>query len=153
MDKICKIRWDRNNFSEVNMTTKKLRDIADGVETTYDIKGGGENRKLLYTNPDPTAQMSTEAMFNESDLDGYTYIEFVVTNTAAQYEVKELCEIEPLKGHGGQFVISYPTSSGLWVRKIYRSSGGVKPGVGVYDIGKTTEDRTQCIVKEAYAVK
>lgn len=152
MDKICKIRWNREDFSEVNMTTKKLRDIEGGVETTYDI-GGGSGRKLLYTNPDPTAQMSTDAMFNASELEGYTFIEFIVTNTAGEYEVKELCEIAPLKAHSGQFVISLPVSNALWVRKIYRSSGAIKPSTGVYEIGKTTEDRNQCIVKEAYAVK
>lgn len=152
MDKICKIRWNKEDFSEVNMTTKKLRDIEGGVETTYDI-GGGSGRKLLYTNPDPTAQMSTDAMFNESELEGYAFIEFIVTNTTGAYEVKELCEIAPLKARNGQFVISLPVSNNLWVRKIYRSSGAIKPSTGVYEIGKTTEDRNQCIVKEAYAVK
>ena len=152
MDKICKIRWNKEDFSEVNMTTKKLRDIEGGVETTYDI-GGGSGRKLLNTIPDPTAQMSTDAMFNVSELEGYTFIEFIVTNTAGAYEVKELCGIAPLKAHSGQFVISYPISNELWVRKIYRSSGAVKPSIGVYEIGKTTEDRNQCIIKEAYAVK
>ena len=153
MDKICKIRWNKEDFSEVNMTTKKLRDIEGGVETTYDIGGGGGSRKLLYTNPDPSAQMTTDAMFNESEIEGYTYLEFTVTNTAGDYDVKELCVIAPLKAHSGQFVISYPISNGLWVRKIYRSAGAIKPSAGVYDIGKTTEDRSQCIVKEVYAVK
>ena len=153
LKRIAGIRFNSEDYIEVNMDDSKLTEITPEGTTEYSISGGSGNRKLLYTNPNPSAQMSTDTMFMESELEGYTFIEFVVTNTTNEYEVKELCEIAPLKAHSGQFVISLPTSNSLWVRKIYRSSGAVKPSAGVYDIGKTTEDRNQCIVKEAYAVK
>ena len=149
--RIAGIRFNSDDYIEINMDDKSLIEVTSDGTTEYSI--GGSAKKLLYTNPNTTAEMSTGTMFNESELEGYAYIEFVVTNTSGEYEVKELCEIAPLKAHSGQFVISYPVSGGLYARKIYRSNGAVKPSANVYDFGKTTEDRTQCIVKEAYAVK
>lgn len=152
LKRIAGIRFNKEDYIEVNMDDKTLTEINPDGTTEYSISGGSD-RKLLYTNPDPTVQMTSDTIFEESELEGYTFIEFVVTNTAGEFEVKELCEIAPLKALSGQFVISLPSSGSLWCRKIYRSQGAVKPSLGVYDIGKTTEDRTQCIVKEVYAVK
>lgn len=110
-------------------------------------------RKLLFENPDTSQEMTGITLFEESELDGYDYISFVVTSTSGNYEVEELCEIEPLKAHGGQFVVSMPTSDHLYCRKIYRSAGAVKVSTAVYDLGKTTGDKAYCIIKKAEAVK
>lgn len=127
---------------------------VDGEETVYDVTGGAKpERKLLYTNPDTTVQMTTDALFQESEILGYEYLIFTVTSTGGDYEVEEWCEIEPLKAHNGQFVISMPTSNALWARKVYRSSGAVKPSASVYDQGKTTENRDYCIIKKVECVK
>lgn len=119
-----------------------------------DASGGGKiERKRLWDNPDPTAEMTAVVMFNESDLEGYDYIAFTVTSTSGDYDVEEWCEIKPLKDHGGQFVVSYPMSNVLYCRKIYRSNGVVKPSTAVYDLGKTTGDKNYCIIKSVDAVK
>ena len=128
----------------------------DGTTTEYDVTGGGGGKiekKRLYTNPDTTVEMSTDGMFDESEIEGYQYLLFTVTDTAGSYTVEEWCEIAPLKTHGGQFVVSMPIGGVLYVRKIYRSSGAVKPSTGVYEIGKTTENRAACIIKSVDAVK
>ena len=122
------------------------------VEVTPE--GGGDvERKTLWENPNPTAEMSGITMFNESELEGYTHISFNVTDVTGSYEVEELCEIAPLKAHGGQFVVSMPTSEHLYCRKIYRSAGNVKVSTAVYDLGKTAGDKNYCIIKKAEAVK
>ena len=127
---------------------------VDGAVTVYDVTGGTKpERKLLYTNPDTSAQMTTDAMFQESEILGYEYLIFTVTSTSGDYEVEEWCEIEPLKAHSGQFVISMPANSALWARKVYRSSGAVKPSVNVYSLGTTTENRDYCIIKKVECVK
>lgn len=145
------IYFNNKDYIEINMETKTLTEIANGETIEYRINNGG--RKLLYENPDTTIQMTSVVMFNESELEGYDYIEFTVTDTSGAFEVKELCEIAPLKEHSGQFVISFPNNNNLFVRKIYRTNGTVKPSTSVYELGKTTEDKTQCIVKCAYAVR
>ena len=144
--------FSNTDYVLLDMDAKTVTSIVDGESTVYEM-GGEIERKLLYTNPDTTIEMTGADMFAESELEGYDYIEFIVTDTDGSYEVKELCEIAPLKAHGGQFVVSMPFTGALYVRKIYRGSGMVKPSTGVYDIGKTTGDRTKCIIKEAYAVK
>lgn len=113
----------------------------------------GSKRKLLFENPDISQEMSGITLFEETELEGYDYISFIVTSTSGGYEVEELCEIEPLKAHGGQFVVSMPISNALYCRKIYRSSGAVKVSTAVYDLGKTTGDKAYCIIKKAEAVK
>lgn len=115
--------------------------------------GSGIEKKLLYTNPDTSQEMTGVTLFNESEIEGYDYLCFTVTDTSNSYEVKEWCEIEPLKAHGGQFIISMPISGGLYGRKVYRSSGAVKPSTAVYELGKTTENRSLCIIKTVEAIK
>ena len=110
-------------------------------------------RKLLFENPDITQEMAGISLFEESELEGYDYISFIITSTSGDYEVEEVCEIEPLKAHGGQFVVSMPAGGALYCRKIYRSSGSVKVSTAVYDLGKTTGDKAYCIIKKAEAVK
>lgn len=127
---------------------------VDGVTTEYDVSGGAKpERKLLYTNPDTTVQMTTDTLFQESEIAGYEYLIFTVTSTGGDYEVEEWCEIEPLKAHNGQFVISMPANNALWARKVYRSSGAVKPSAAVYNLGTTTENRDYCIIKKVECVK
>lgn len=113
----------------------------------------GSKRKLLFENPDTSQEMTGITLFEESELDGFDYISFIVTSTSGDYEVEELCEIEPLKTRSGQFVVSMPTSDHLYCRKIYRSAGAVKVSTSVYDLGKTTGDKAYCIIKKAEAVK
>lgn len=116
--------------------------------------GGGIERKRIYNNPDTTQQMTTDTLFSESEILDYDFLAFKVTNTEGSIEVEEWCEIEPLHHAGGQFVISNPVvGGGLYVRKIYRSSGNVKPSASVFDIGTTTQDKNQCIIKSVDAVK
>lgn len=114
---------------------------------------GGAKRKLLWKNPDTSQEMQGITLFQESELEGYTHISFAVTDTSGSYVVEELCEIEPLKTHGGQFVVSMPTAEHLYCRKIYRSMGAVKVSTAVYDLGKTTQDKNYCIIKKVEAVK
>lgn len=115
--------------------------------------GGGVERKRLYTNEDTTQQMSTDVLFAESEILDYDYLAFLVTNTEGTIEVEEWCEIAPLHDASGQFVISNPIAGGLYARKIYRSGGNVKPSASVYEIGTTTQDKNQCIIKSVDAVK
>lgn len=113
-------------------------------------------RKRLFTNPDISIEMVDEVLFAESEIEGYQYLAFVLTTTSGDYEVEEWCEIEPLKNHGGKFVVSMPGTGGvgdIFCRKIYRSSGEVKPSVKVYELGKTTENREYCIIKSVDAIK
>ena len=110
-------------------------------------------RKLLFENPDTSQEMSGITLFNESELEGYDYISFIVTSTSGDYEVEELCEIAPLKAHSGQFVVSMPITDALYCRKIYRSAGAVKVSTAVYDLGKTTGNKAYCIIKKVEAVK
>ena len=115
--------------------------------------GGGIERKRIYNNPDTTQQMTTDTLFPESEILDYDYLAFTVTNTDGSIEVEEWCEIAPLHDAGGQFVVSNPVSDGLYVRKIYRSGGNVKPSTSVFNIGTTTQDKNQCIIKSVDAVK
>ena len=150
------IRFSQTEYFEVGYdgTNITLSSDINGTKTDYDIGGGGGiERKSLYINPDPTQEMSTDTMFQESEIEGYDFLAFLVTDTSGSYEVEEWCEIAPLKAHGGQFIISMPTSGTLYGRKIYRSSGAVKASIGVYEIGKTVENRAACIVKSVDAVK
>lgn len=119
---------------------------------TVDAESGSK-RKLLFENPDISQEMSGITLFEERELEGYDYISFIVTSTTGDYEVEELCEIVPLKAHGGQFVVSMPVSNALYCRKIYRSSGAVKVSAAVYDLGKTTGNKAYCIIKKVEAVK
>lgn len=119
-----------------------------------DAEGGASiERKELYVNPDTSIEMTGDTLFMESEIEGYDFLAFVVTDTTGSFEVEEWCEIEPLKAHDGQFVISMPNSGPLYCRKVYRSAGAVKPSVAVYDIGKTTGDKNFCIIKSVDAVK
>lgn len=115
--------------------------------------GGGIERKRIYNNPDTTQQMTADTLFPESVILDYDYLAFTVTNTDGSIEVEEWCEIEPLHDAQGQFVVSNPVSDGLYVRKIYRSGGNVKPSTSVFNIGTTTQDKNQCIIKSVDAVK
>ena len=87
-----------------------------------DAEGGtGVERKELYVNPDISIEMTGDTLFQESEIGGYDFLAFTVTDTSGSFEVEEWCEIAPLKSHGGQFVISMPTSGALYCRKVYRS--------------------------------
>ncbi len=118
-----------------------------------DAQSGEIERKRLYDNPDTTQQMTTDTLFAESEILDYDFLAFMVTNTEGSIEVEEWCEIAPLHDVGGQFVISNPVSGALYVRKVYKTGGNVKPSTGVYNIGTTTEDRNQCIIKSVDAIK
>lgn len=118
-----------------------------------DGQGGKIERKRLYDNPDTTQQMTTDTLFTESEILDYDFLAFMVTNTEGSIEVEEWCEIAPLHDASGQFVISNPTGSSLYARKVYRTGGNVKPSAGVYDLGATTQDKNQCIIKYVDAVK
>lgn len=146
MDEYYKIRVD----DDITLTSE-----INGVTTEYDVTGGGSKieRKRLYTNPDTTIQMTGDSLFLESEIEGYEYLSFIITDITGSYEVEELCEIEPLKNHGGQFVISMPVTNNLYCRKIYRSSGSVKPSTSVFDLGKTTGDKNYCIIKTVDCLK
>lgn len=152
-------RFNRDTYAEIDanledFSQSKITATVDGVETEYSLGGGGGvEKKLLYTNPDPTSQMTTDTMFMESEIEGYQYLCFTVTDTTDSFEVEEWCEIEPLKARGGQFIVSLPTNGTLYGRKVYRSNGAVKPSAGVYEIGKTTENRNACIIKTVECVK
>lgn len=146
------VRFTQEDYIEVNMDDMKIVETTPEGSTEYSI-GSELETKTLYTNPDISVQMTTDTLFQESEIIGYDYLIFTVTDTTNSYEVKEWCEIEPLRAHNGQFVISLPFEQSLWCRKIYRSAGAVKPSAGVYDIGKTTENRNACIVKTVECVK
>lgn len=152
MVKKAGIRFNQEDYILVDMESKKITETTPEGEMEYAI-GSGLEYKTLYTNPNPAEQMSTATLFQEGEILGYDYLIFTVTDVANTYEVKEWCEIEPLKAHGGQFVISMPLSNALYCRKVYRSSGAVKPSAAVYDIGKTTENRDACIIKSVECVK
>lgn len=129
----------------------------DGTHTSYDVTGGGGGgieSKTLYTNPDISQRMSGDTiLFAESEIEGYEFLVFTITTTSGDFEVREWCEIAPLKSHSGQFIVSIPIGSTLYGRKVYRTSGNVKPSVGVYELGKTTENRDACIIKTVECVK
>lgn len=151
-------RFNKTTYTLVEIDEEKnitLTADIDGEVTEYDVTGGGGKieRKLLYTNPNTGIEMSTDSMFEESEIEGYEYLIFTVTDTSGSYEVEEWCEIAPLKNHGGQFIVSMPISGELYGRKVYRSSGAVKPSAGVYKIGATTENRNACIIKTVECVK
>ena len=119
-----------------------------------DSEGGGEvERKRIYTNPDPTVEMTGDALFNVPDTDGYNYLSFIVTSTDGATEIEEICELAPLKQLSGQFIISMPGADALYGRKVYRTAGVVKPSVSVYNLGQTTGDRNYCIIKSIDALK
>ena len=156
--KTAGIRFSMTEYYEIGVEDSSitLTGEIDGITTEYDVTGGSSGdieRKRLYTNTNTTVEMSTDTLFNESEIEGYHYLAFVVTDTSGSYEVEEWCEIEPLKTHGGQFIVSMPISGTLYGRKIYRSSGAVKPSAGVYELGKTTENRNACIIKSVDCVK
>lgn len=155
MERKAGIRFSQTDYVALDMESMTLTEVKDGESKDYSIGegGGGIEIKSLYINPDTTIEMPTDAMFNESEIEGYQYLRFIVTNTSGSYEVEEWCEIEPLKNHGGQFVVSMPMSGDLYVRKIYRSSGAVRPSAGVFKIGATTENRNACIIKSVDCVK
>lgn len=146
------IRFTPTHYVEVNLdpNIRTVTEEVDGVKTTYTL--GGE-KKLLYTNPDITTEMTGDQLFLESEIEGYKYLSFTVTDTSNSFEVEELCEIAPLKALAGQFVISQPLDGELWYRKVYRSTGKVLPSTKVYKVGATTENRNACIIKTVYAVK
>lgn len=157
---IAAFRFSKSVYAELdanleNFDNSTLKAVVDGEEKEYTLGEGGSGveRKRLYTNPDTTIEQSTDAMFQESEIEGYQYLAFIVTDTTGSYEVEEWCEIAPLKTHGGQFIISMIVSGELYGRKIYRSSGAVKPSTGVYKLGATTENRNVCIIKSVDAVK
>lgn len=160
MIKNAGIRFNKETYIEIgadleDMSKSTIKTVVDGTETNYNLEGGGGRieKKSLYVNPHPSVEMSTDTMFDESEIEGYQYLLFVVTDTSGSFEVEEWCEIAPLKTHGGQFIVSMPISGTLYGRKVYRSSGAVKPSAGVYEIGKTTENRNACIIKSVDAVK
>lgn len=153
MERKAGIRFNMENYVAIDMDSMTLTEVTPEETKTYEIGGADIEKKRLYTNPDTSVQMTADTLFVESEIEGYQYLVFVVTDIAGTYEVEEWCEIAPLKEHSGQFVISMPISDGLWARKIYRSSGNVKPSVNVYKIGATTENRDACIVKFVDAVK
>lgn len=149
-------RMSPSEYYSVNIDGENItmETEINGVKKDYDVTGGPQiERKNLYVNPNPTAQQTTDTLFMETEIEGFDYLAFMVTNITNDYEVEEWCEIEPLKAHGGQFVISMPISGGLYARKIYRSAGSVKPSASVYELGKTTENRDLCIIKSVDAVK
>lgn len=149
-------RLSPKEYYSIDIDGEKITMTTDinGEKKEYDVTGGGGiERKSLYINPNPTIQQPTDTLFMESEIEGFDFLAFKVTDTTGSYEVEEWCEIAPLKVHGGQFVISMPTSGALYARKIYRSSGAVKPSAAVYELGKTTEDRNFCIIKAVDAVK
>lgn len=152
MERKAGVRFTQDDYIQVDMDNMKITEVTPEGSIDYAI-GGGLEYKTLYTNPDTSVQMTTDALFQEADILGYDYLIFTVTDTSNSFEVKEWCEIEPLKAHNGQFVISMPLSNALWCRKVYRSSGAIKPSAAVYDIGKTTENRDVCIIKSVECVK
>lgn len=149
-------RLSRSVYAEIDANLESfgestIKAVVDGVETEYSL-GSGE-RKLLYTNPDTSIEMSGDTLFNESEILGYQYLIFTVTDTTGSFEVEEWCEIAPLHDHSGQFAISLPMNNELWVRKVYRNSGAVKPSTSVYAIGKTTQDKSMCIITKVECAK
>ena len=136
-----------NDFSNSTVTS----DI-NGVVTEYTLSGTTPERKRLYTNPDTSMQQGSITLFNTTEDEGYSYLIFTVTNTAGDYDVEEWCELQPLREHSGQFVISYPINNKLLCRKIYRTQGTVKTSAKVYNLGTTEEDNSACIVKYVEAI-
>ena len=147
------IRFTPEHYAFIDLDPA-VRTVTEtvGDETTVYTLNSGIERKRLYTNPDTSVEMVEETLFLESEIEGYQFLAFVLTTTTGDYEVEEWCEIEPLKTHGGQFIVSMPLG-GLFGRKVYRTSGLVKPSVKVYELGKTTENRALCIIKSVDAVK
>lgn len=139
--------------NEADFSSSVIKAVEGGVETEYSLGSGGVERKRLYTNPDISVEMTTDTLFNESEILEYQYLVFTVTDTSNSFEVEEWCEIAPLKQRSGQFAISMPVDNELWVRKVYRSSGNVKPSAAAYALGKTTQDKSKCIIKTVECVK
>ena len=149
-------RMSPSEYYSVNIDGENItmETEINGVKKDYDVTGGPQiERKNLYINPNPTAQQTTDTLFMETEIEGFDYLAFTVTDITNDYEVEEWCEIEPLKAHSGQFVISTPIAGGLYARKVSRSFGAVKPSASVYELGKTTENRDFCIIKSVDAVK
>ena len=151
------IRFNPKAYVEINanlddFSTSTVEAEIDGKKTSYTLGGATPERKRLYTNPDTSAKQGSITLFNTSEDEGYTYLIFTVTNTAGDYDVEEWCEIQPLREHAGQFVISYPINNKLLCRKIYRTQGTVKTSAKVYNLGTTEEDDTACIVKYVEAI-
>ena len=152
------IRFDQEHYVQINANLTEFADSIieseiNGTKAIYNLGGGTPERKRLYTNPDTSVQQGTITLFNTSEDEGYKYLIFTITNTAGDYDVEEWCELEPLRTHAGQFVISYPIHNKLLCRKIYRTQGTVKTSSNVYNLGTTEEDRSGCIVKYVDAVK
>lgn len=134
-------------------TKAGIRFSRDSYVTVDASGSGGVERKRLWDNPDTTQEMTNTSMFQESEIEGYDFLAFTLTTTGGSWTVEELCEIEPLKERGGQFIVSMPVDGNLYGRKIYRTSGTVKASTNVYKLGATTENRSSCIVKSVDAVK
>lgn len=156
MKKIAGVLMEQEHYYEVGVEDENitLKTVIDGNETEYEVSGGGGvERKNLYVNPDTSAEMTGDTLFLEEDIIGYDYLAFTITTTSGAYDVEEWCEIEPLRANAGQFAVSIPIDGVLFCRKVYRSGGAVKPSTAVYEIGKTTGDRANCIIASVDAVK
>ena len=143
------VEIDYNNNAPENSNVEMEK---NGVKTTYNLGGATPERKRLYTNPNTSLEQGSVTLFNTTEDEGYTYLIFTVTNTSGDYDVEEWCELQPLKEHAGQFVVSYPIHNKLLCRKIYRTQGTVKTSGKVYNLGTTEEDNTACIVKYVDAI-
>ena len=153
MERKAGIRFSQTDYVALDMEAMTLTEVKNGTTTEYEIGGSTIEKKLLYTNPDTSIEMTGDTLFSESEILDYQYLIFTVTDTSNSFEVEEWCEIAPLHYHNGQFAVSLPANNELWVRKIYRSSGAVKPSAGVYAVGKTTQDKSACIIKKVECVR
>ena len=102
VEKKAGIRFTQDDYITLDMDAMTLTEVKDGESTEYSI-GRGVEKKLLYTNPDTTIEMTGADMFAESDLEGYDYIKIEVKEIEEEltkYLFEELSKLDYITIYG-----------------------------------------------------
>ena len=148
------IRFNPNKYAELELEENIiLKTIIDGVEETYNVKGGGDEY-LLFHNARPDREMIAVTIKSLEEVMQYRYLKVIITDTTGSFETAQWIETNIFNEESqGEAVISMKHGGNLYSRKLYRTSGLVKVSTAVYVNGGSDQDKTCCIIKDVYGIK
>ena len=149
------IRFKPNKYAELELGDENiiLKTEIDGVEETYDVKGGGDG-ELLFHNARPDREMLSVTIKSLEEILTFSYLKVVLTDTTGSFETTQWIETNIFEvAEQGEALISMKHNGNLYSRKLYRTSGLVKTSTAVYVNGGSDQDKTCCIIKDVYGIK
>ena len=149
------IRFNSDKYAELELDENIiLKTVIDGVEETYNVKGGGGDGDLLFHNARTDREMFSVTIKSLEEILQYSYLKVILTDTTGSFETTQWLETNIFEvAEQGEALISMKHNGNLYSRKLYRTNGLIKTSTAVYVNGGADQDKTCCIIKDVYGIK